>query len=177
MRFLYLLVTRVFGWLVLCSRSNAAKDAEILVLRHQLAVLQRQASRPRLTWADRAVLTALVRRRWTYGSRPGRPAVAVVIRRLVGEMARDDPGWGYRRIHGELVGLGYTIAPSTMWKILKDGGVDPPPRRSGPTWKQFLTVQASGILAMDFFHVETVLLQPSSSDCGVAGVAGPEPAG
>ncbi len=74
-------------------------------------------------------------------------------------MARDNPGWGYRRIHGELVGLGYTIAPSTVWKILKDGGVDPTPRRSGPTWKQFLTAQAKGILAMDFFHVDTVLLR------------------
>lgn len=185
MRLLYLLVRRVFGWLVLCSRSNAAKDAEILVLRHQLAVLQRQVVRPRLTWADRALLVALVRlvpgwrrlrlivlprtilrwhaalvrRRWSYGRRPGRPAVAVVIRRLVVEMARDNPGWGYRRIHGELVGLGYTIAASTVWKILKDGGLDLAPRRSGPTWKQFLATQAKGIVAMDFFHVDTVLLR------------------
>ncbi len=185
MRLLYLLVARVFGLLVLCSRSDAAKDAEILVLRHQVAVLRRQVTRPRLTWADRAVLTALVRlvpgwrrlrlivsprtilrwhaslvrRRWTYGRRPGRPAVAVVIRRLVVEMARDNPLWGYRRIHGELIGLGYKVAPSTVWKILKDGGVDPTPRRSGPTWKQFLTAQAKGILAMDFFHVDTVLLR------------------
>jgi len=83
----------------------------------------------------------------------------VVIRRLVLKMARDNPLWGYRRIHGELVGLGYTVAPSTVWKILKDGGVDPAPRRSGPTWKQFLTTQAKGILAMDFFHVDTVLLR------------------
>jgi transposase InsO family protein len=185
MRLLYLLVARVFGWLVLCSRSDAAKDAEILVLRHQVAVLGRQVARPHLSWADRAVLAALVqlvpnwrrlrlivsprmilrrhaslvRRRWTYGRGSGRPRADVVIRRLAVEMARDNPLWGYRRIHGELVGLGYKVAPSTVWKILKDGGLDPAPRRSGLTWKQFLATQAKGMLVMDFFHVDTVLLR------------------
>lgn len=184
-RFLYLLVARVFGWLVLCARPAAAKDVEILVLRHQLAVLRRQVTRPHLTWADRAVLSALVRlvpnwrrlplivsprtilrwhaslvrRRWTCRRQPGRPAVAAAIRRLVLEMARDNPRWGYRRIHGELVGLGHTVAASTVWTILKGAGLDPAPRRTGPTWKQFLTTQAKGILAVDFFHVDTVLLR------------------
>jgi putative transposase len=161
----------VFGWLMLCSRSEAAKDAEILVLRHQLAVLRRQVTRPQLTWADRAVLSALVRwipnwrrlslivsprtilrwhaalvrRRWTYPHcQPGRPATAAAIRRLVLEMARDNPLWGYRRIHGELVGLGHTVAASTVWTILKDAGLGPAPRRSGPIWKQFLVTQAKG---------------------------------
>ena len=136
MRLLYLLLARVRGWLVLCSRSDGAKDVEILVLRHQLAVLRRQVARPHLSWADRAVVAALVRlvpnwrrlrlivsprtilrwhatlvrRRWTYRRRPGRPRADLAIRRLAVEMARDNPWWGYRRIHGELVGLGHAIA-------------------------------------------------------------------
>ena len=74
-------------------------------------------------------------------------------------MARDNPGWGYRRIHGELTGLGYTLAPSTVWQILKDAGIDPAPRRSGQTWRAFLDAQAKTILAADFFHVDTVFLR------------------
>ena len=74
-------------------------------------------------------------------------------------MARDNSAWGYRRIHGELAGLGYKVAPSTVWKILKDAGIDPAPRRSGQTWRAFLASQASTILAVDFFHVDTVLLR------------------
>ncbi|MFJ1767380.1 integrase core domain-containing protein [Amycolatopsis sp. NPDC088138] len=118
--------------------------------------------RLRLIVSPRTILrwhATLVRRRWTYRRRPGRPRADLAIRRLVAEMARDDPWWGYRRIHGELVGLGHAIAASTVWKILKDAGLDPAPRRSGPTWKQFLTTQAKGILAVDFFHVDTVLLR------------------
>jgi len=128
--------------------TGRAKDAEILLLRHQVAVLQRQARTPELSWADRAVLAALarllpggrlrqlrlivsprtllrwhadlVRRRWAYPRRvPGRPRTAQAIRALVLEMARDNPAWGYRRIHGELTGLGYKLAPSTVWQILK----------------------------------------------------------
>ena len=188
LRFAYLAVLRVFGWLALLARSDRAKDAEILILRHQVAVLQRQVKTPRLSWADRAVLAALarllpgsqlrqlrlivsprtllrwhadlVRRHWTYPRRaPGRPRTAPAVRALVLEMARDNPGWGYRRIHGELAGLGYKLAPSTVWQILKDAGIDPAPRRSGQTWRAFLDAQAKTILAADFFHVDTVFLR------------------
>jgi transposase InsO family protein len=174
----------VFGWLALLARSDRAKDAEILILRHQVAVLQRQVKTPRLSWADRAVIAALtrflphsqlsqlrlivsprtllrwhadlVRRHWAHPRRsPGCPRTAASVR----EMARDNPGWGYRRIHGELTGLGYKLAPSTVWQILKDAGIDPAPRRSGQTWRAFLAGQATTILAADFFHVDTVLLR------------------
>ena len=176
------------GWLALLARSDRAKDAEILLLRHQVAVLQRQVKTPRLSWTDRAILSALarllpsghlrhlrliisprtllrwhadlVKRRWAYPLRtPGRPRTAQAIRALVLEMARDNPAWGYRRIHGELTGLGYKLAPSTVWQILKDAGIDPAPRRAGQTWRAFLTRQAKTILAADFFHVDTVFLR------------------
>ncbi len=188
LRFAYLAVLRVFGWLALLARSDRAKDAEILILRHQVAVLQRQAGTPKLSWADRAILSALarllpsghlrqlhliisprtllrwhaalVRRRWSYPRRtPGRPRTAQAIRALVLEMARDNPAWGYRRIHGELTGLGHKVAPSTVWQILKDAGIDPAPRRAGQTWRAFLAGQAKTILAADFFHVDTVFLR------------------
>jgi putative transposase len=81
------------------------------------------------------------------------------VRALVLETARDNPGWGYRRIHGELAGLGHNLAPSTVWQILQDAGIDPAPRRSGETWRAFLDAQAKTILATDFFHVDTVLLR------------------
>ncbi len=184
----YLAVLRVFGWLALLARSDRAKDAEILLLRHQVAVLQRQTRTPKLSWADRAILSALarllpsghlrhmrliisprtllrwhadlVRRRWSYPRRTaGRPRTARAVRALVLEMAQDNPAWGYRRIHGELTGLGYKLAPSTVWKILKDAGIDPAPRRDGQTWRAFLVGQAKTILTTDFFHVDTVLLR------------------
>jgi putative transposase len=188
LRFAYLAVLRVFDWLALLARSNRAKDAEILILRHQVAVLRRQVMTPRLSWADRAILAALarllpggqlrqlqllvsprtllrwhadlVRRRWAC-SRPGagRPRTMPSVRALVLEMARDNPGWGYRRIHGELTGLGYKLAPSTVWQILKEAGIDPAPTRSGQAWRAFLEAQAKTILAVDFFHVDTVFLR------------------
>jgi transposase len=188
LRLAYLAVLRVFGWLALLARSDRAKDAEILILRHQVVVLQRQVKVPRLSWADRAVLAALarllpgsqlrqlrlivsprtalrwhadlVRWRWTFPRRaPGRPRTGQSVRSLVLEMARDNPSWGYRRIHGELVGLGHKLAPSTVWRILKDAGIDPAPTRSGQTWRAFLEAQAKTILAVDFFHVDTVFLR------------------
>jgi putative transposase len=182
----YLILVRLLSWLVLLARSDTAKDAEILTLRHEVAVLQRTNPRPALTWLDRAVLSALSRllptplrrlrlvsprtllrwhhelvaRRWTYPHRrPGRPPTAAPIRALVLRMARENPRWGYRRIQGELVGLGHTVAASTVWKILKNAGLDPAPRRSGPTWRQFLSAQAHAILAVDFAHVDTVFLR------------------
>src|SRR6187431_1922589 len=154
------MLTRVLGWLALLARSDAAKDVEILVLRHEVAVLRRTNPRPTLTWLDRALLSALSRllptrlrqlrlvsprtllrwhaqlvaRRWTYPRRqPGRPPVAAPVRALVLRMARENPTWGYRRIQGELVGLGHRVAASTVWKILRAADLDPAPRRSGPT--------------------------------------------
>ncbi|SCL27018.1 Integrase core domain-containing protein [Micromonospora rhizosphaerae] len=159
---------------------------EILVLRHQVAVLRRQVHRPDLEPADRVVLAVLSRllprpqwpvffvtpatllrwhrelvaRRWTYPhARPGRPPVNAQVRELVLRLAAENPTWGHRRIQGELAGLGYPVAASTVWKILHNAGVDPAPRRSGPTWKQFLTAQAHTILACDFFTVDTVFLK------------------
>src|SRR6187549_374702 len=180
------MLVRVLSWLALLARSDAAKDAEILMLRHEVAVLSRSNTRPALTWRDRAVLSALSRlppvplrqlrlvsprtllrwhhqlaaRRWTYPHRrPGRPPTAPAIQDLVLQMARENPRWGYRRIQGELVGLGHSVAASTVWKILNDAGLDPAPRRSGPAWRQFLSAQARSILAVDFAHVDTVFLR------------------
>jgi transposase InsO family protein len=99
----------------------------------------------------------LVTARWTYPRRaPGRPAVWAEIRALVLRLARENPSWGCRRIQGELVGLGYRVASSTVWTILTKAGMDPAPRRAGPTWTQFLTAQAKGILACDLLHVDTI---------------------
>ncbi len=103
----------------------------------------------------------LAARKWDYTNRrpPGRPSTAAATRKLVVSIATDHPTWGHRRVQGELVRLGHSIAASTVWQILQDAGMDPVPRRSGPTWKQFLTAQAHGILAVDFVHVDTVLLR------------------
>ena len=151
--------------MVLHARSDTANEIEILVLRHQLAVLQRRTPRPRISWTDRAVIAALARllparrrlgllvtpatilrwhrqlvpRRWTTPpARPGRPAIPAGVRALAVRLATENPTWGYRRVHGELAGLGYQIGASTVWKILHAAGIDPAPRRAGPTWAQFL---------------------------------------
>jgi transposase InsO family protein len=179
------MLARVLGWLTLLARSDAAKDLEILVLRHEVAVLRRHHPHVRFSWADRAFFSALSRllpvdlrrlrlvsprtllrwhaqlvaRRWTYPRPPGRPPVAQPVRALVVRMARENPRWGYRRIHGELISLGHQLAASTVWTILKKAGLDPAPRRSGPTWRQFLTAHAQAILAVDFAHVDTVFLR------------------
>jgi transposase InsO family protein len=103
----------------------------------------------------------LVTRKWDYTSRrrPGRPPTAAAIRKLVIRIATENPTWGHRRVQGELVRLGHPIAASTVWQILHDAGINPAPRRTGPTWKQFLAAQARGIIAADFVHVDTVLLR------------------
>src|ERR1039458_3273848 len=186
LRFVFLLIMRLAAWLRLSQREETWKTAEILILRHQLAVLQqRQPRRPNLNWADRALLVTLlsvipkarrhgmrllvtpdtilrwhrdiVRRRWAARSRrgrTGRPATGRNIRALVLRLARENPEWGYRRIHGELAGLGVKVAASTAWEILKNAGIDPAPRRTGPTWSQFLGSQAEAILACDFFTAD-----------------------
>jgi putative transposase len=186
-RLLYLIFRQLMAWLGLLTRSAQSKNAEILVLRHEVAVLRRQVSKPRLSWADRAVFAALtrllsqacrlhrivtpatilrwhrdlVKRRWTQarGHRTGGRRTAPELRRLVLRLAAENSSWGYRRIHGELAGLGYQLAASTVWSILKRAGIDPAPRRDGPSWRHFLRVQARGILATDFFCVDTLLLQ------------------
>ncbi|MDQ3763989.1 MAG: hypothetical protein M3460_21020 [Actinomycetota bacterium] len=185
-RLLYLIFRQLVVWLGLLARSSRSKDAEILVLRHEVAVLRRQIRRPCLSWADRAVFAALtrllsqacqlhrivtpgtilrwhrdlVKQRWTQPRRhtAGR-RTAPELRRLVLRLASENSSWGYRRIHGELAGLGYPIAASTVWSILKRAGIDPAPRRDGPTWRQFLATQAQGILATDLFCVDTLLGQ------------------
>jgi putative transposase len=180
-RLLYLMLLRVLGWIALLARSEASKDAEILVLRHQVLVLRRQVGAPRLSWADRAIISALVRRiprtrrlcvlvtprtllrwharlvrrRWTYPRRgPGRPPTRPTIRALVLRLAAENPAWGYRRITGELAGLGRKVGAATVWRILRKAGIDPVPRRDGPGWPEFLRSQAQGILALDFFTTD-----------------------
>jgi putative transposase len=186
LRFVFLLITRTASWLRLSQREETWKTAEILLLRHQLAVLQRrQPRRPDLDWADRALHATLlavipkvrhyglrllvspdtivrwhrdiVRRRWAARSirgKTGRPATRRDINALVLRLARENTDWGYRRIQGELAGLGVKIAASTVWEILKNAGIHPAPRRAGATWRQFLRSQAEAILACDFFTAD-----------------------
>ena len=200
LRFVFLLITRVAAWLRLSRREERWKAAEILILRHQLAVLQRrQPRRPTLNWADRALLATLpglipnarrqglgllatldtivrwhrdiARRRWAARSargRTGRPSTRRNIQALVRRLARENPEWGYRRIHGELAGLGVKVAAPAVWEILKASGIDPARRRAGPAWSQLLRSQAEAILACGFFTAGL----PDGTQAYVLAVAG-----
>src|ERR1022692_2837758 len=182
-------MANVFALLRLLPVSNRDKDTEILALRHQLSVLQRQLGpgRLRFTPADRALLAALLHRlprhvlkrlhlvvrpdtvlRWhrdmvarrharrSRPRHPGRPPTVRSIRVLVLRLVRENPGWGYRRVHGELLVLGVKVAASTVWEILHDAGIDPAPERSSTTWADFLRSQAGALLAWDFFERVTL---------------------
>jgi putative transposase len=188
LKLIFLIVTRAVSLLGMSRRESWWKDAEILILRHQLAVAQRERPRAhaRLTWPDRAWLAVLagtlpaerlaamrlivtpatilrwhrdiLRRRWARLSRrgrSGRPPVRPNVRSVVLRLARENESWGYRRIHGELAALGVTVAPSTIWQILRDAGIGPAPRRDGPGWAD-LRSQAQGILALDFFIADLI---------------------
>ncbi|WP_406337673.1 integrase core domain-containing protein [Streptomyces sp. NBC_00649] len=180
LRLPYLALTSVFTLIRLLPMGDRHKDVEILALRHQLAVLQRQIDKPKLTWPDRALLVALLhrlprgqlhrlqlivspdtllRRRHAKASRPkrlGRPRTVRSVRTLVLRLASENRNWGYRRIHGELAALGINVAASTMWNILKEHGIDPAPDRDHTTWAAFLRSQAHAILAADFFETKTL---------------------
>ncbi|WP_329584824.1 integrase core domain-containing protein [Kitasatospora sp. NBC_01250] len=187
LRLLYLIFCRVLGRLALLGRSSAVKNAEILALRHEVAVLRRQVERPRMSWVDRAVLSALARQlpsmlrrhrlvtpgtllswhrrlvRWKWRqppARPGRPPVPEEIVALIQRLARENPTWGYVRIEGELRRLGHRVAAASIRRVLRRLGLPPAPQRvSRQSWRTFVQTQAHTLLACDLMHVDTVFLQ------------------
>jgi transposase InsO family protein len=181
----YLVLRRLLQLAVLRFRSDEFKELEIVVLRHELAVLRRQCDRPELSAPDRVFLAAasrllpraswrsffvtpttllrwhrrLVARRWTYPGRVGRPPIGGEIHELVLRLARENPRWGYQRIAGELSGLGLTVSATTVRNLLREAGLGPAGERVGLSWREFLRAQAQSMLAVDFFTVETIRLQ------------------
>jgi transposase InsO family protein len=184
--FVYLVVRNLFalGWLL--GRRSRSKELEILVLRDELAILRRQAARPKLTRADRALLAVLSRwlprsawaafavkpgtllrwhrqlvaRRWTYGHRaPGRPPLESSLRSMILRLAKENPRWGYQRIVGELKGVGITVSATSVRKVLLADGLRPAPNRARASWRGFLRAQAATTLACDFLTIDTVFLQ------------------
>ena len=181
LRLLYLIFVRLCSLLVLLGRSSASKHAELLVLRHEVAVLRRSNPRPRLDWADRAVLAALIRQlpngcrhtgwshlapfcdgivAWPERNGPTRttrdaPPVSAEITALIERLATENHSWGYQRIQGELLKLGHRVSASTIRRVLKARRIPPAPKRNtDTTWREFLHAQAATILATDFFHVD-----------------------
>jgi putative transposase len=185
LRLPYLFMIQVFGWLVLLGRGETSEDAEFMILRHEVALLRLQVTRPKPDRADRAVLAALTRllpavlrarrlvtpgtllawhrrlsrRKRTYPSRPGRPGTSEGICDLILRLARENPSRGYRRVHGELCRLGHCISESTVRRILRARRCRPAPRNVDTSWRAFLRTQAQGLLACDFFHVDTISLK------------------
>jgi putative transposase len=184
--FLYLAFRALLGALVRSRRGLDLKDVELLVLRHELEVLRRQVERPKLKASDRALLAAaawhlprssrgvllvtprtllrwhraLVRRKWRQpAARRGRPPLPAEVRELVLRLARENPRWGHRRICGELAKLGLRVSPTSIRRLLAQARLEPAPRRSGPSWREFLRAQAAGVVACDFFTVETLFLR------------------
>ncbi|MEU5930758.1 integrase core domain-containing protein [Streptomyces antimycoticus] len=186
-RLTYLIATRIFAWLFLMTRSAATKNVEILILRHELAVLRRQVTAPKPGWPDRALLAVLtrlipqalherqivsprtllawhrhlVKQKWTQPPSTGRPPLPEEIRNLIIRLGTENPRWGFRRVHGELRRLGHKVSPAAVRRVLRAAGLGPAPRRQPVRgeWAAFLKAQASSLLATDLFHVDTIGLQ------------------
>ena len=181
----YMVLRWALQFTVLCFQSGDFKELEIVVLRHELAILRRRPCRPRMTWTDRLFLAAasrllprarwrsflitpatllawhrrLVARRWTYVGRVGRPPIRREVRELVVRFARDNPRWGYLRIVGELKGLGFAVSATIVRTWLRQAGLGPVGTRGGTTWRAFVRAHRHSMLAADFFAVETIWLQ------------------